>query len=146
MVWKVGDWAESRSIPFKYLTPLFNSNQFDFLILQSDPANAGWQEGYGRYAGAFSLYDFAGVIRSLDLLLCVDSMPVHLAGSQNIPVWVMLEHEADWRWMDNREDSPWYPSARLFRQPQQGDWNAVIKNISDDLIELPQKEWRKALL
>ena len=133
LVWKVGNWGESRSIHFKHLLPLFDCTSCELVILQSDPKNAGWSEGYGYYPGAFSLYDFACVIRSLDLLVCVDSMPVHVAGAQNVPVWVMLERYADWRWMEDRDDSPWYPSARLFRQPQEGDWDAIVQNVMVEL-------------
>ena len=55
-------------------------------------------------------------------MISVDSMPAHLAGALGVPVWNLLQAKADWRWMNDREDSPWYPTMRLFRQEQEGDW------------------------
>jgi hypothetical protein len=60
-------------------------------------------------------------------------MPAHLAGALNVPVWVMIQAEADWRWMEKRSDSPWYPSMKLFRQEKQGEWGSVIRRIVSDL-------------
>jgi hypothetical protein len=57
----------------------------------------------------------------------------HLAGALGSPVWILLSHIQDWRWMRTRADSPWYPSARLFRQPQIGDWDGVIARVSQQL-------------
>jgi hypothetical protein len=62
-------------------------------------------------------------------------MPAHLAGTLGLPTWVMLKHEADWRWMRDRRDSPWYPSLRLFRQCEPGDWRAVVGDLSMALDE-----------
>ena len=133
LVWKAGGWAPFRSIPFSMLAPLADIEGVQLHILQADAASAGWREGFGNHPGEFSLYDYARVIKGLDLLISVDSMPVHLAGALGIPVWTLLHAEADWRWMENREDSPWYPTMRLFRQPKPGDWHTLINNVRSAL-------------
>ena len=135
IVWKAGDWDESRCIPFHLLHSLFEQKEYTIYILQADAKQAGWQEGFGIYPGAFSLYDYARVVRGLDLIISVDSMPVHLAGALGIPVWTLLKYEADWRWMINREDSPWYPTMRLFRQAHPGDWQSVVQHVKAALDE-----------
>jgi ADP-heptose:LPS heptosyltransferase len=94
---------------------------------------SGWNEGFGIHPGEFSLYDYARVIKGLDLLITVDSMPAHLAGAMGVPVWTLLHSPADWRWMYNGMYSPWYPSMRLFRQPQTGDWQSVIRQVTAEL-------------
>jgi ADP-heptose:LPS heptosyltransferase len=80
-----------------------------------------------------NLDDFAAQIAALDLVISVDNTTVHLAGALGKPVWTLLPCVPDWRWMLNREDSPWYPTMRLFRQPSQGDWSSVIKMIGREL-------------
>ena len=138
LVWKAGDWDERRSIPFATLAPLAAVPCISLYILQADAPSAGWQEGFGDYPGDFSLFDFARVVRGLDLLITVDSMPAHLAGALGVPVWTLLHAEADWRWMENREDSPWYPTMQLFRQLQPGDWDGVIGRVAAKLKNLGQ--------
>jgi tetratricopeptide (TPR) repeat protein len=86
------------------------------------------------------LHDFgdtAALMESLDLVISVCTAPAHLAGALGRPVWVLLSHAADWRWLLEREDSPWYPSARLFRQPARGDWDAVLQRVRAELLALP---------
>jgi hypothetical protein len=140
LVWKAGDWDESRSIPFSFLRPLFEMENINFFILQGDAPTAGWQEGIGINPGTFDLCNYARAIRGLDLLISVDSMPAHLAGAQGIPVWALLKADADWRWMDDRSDTPWYPTMQLFRQSQPGDWRSVIEQVKG---ELEQRSWKK---
>ena len=72
-------------------------------------------------------------MRSLDLMVAVDSMPAHLAGALGVPVWTLLSADADWRWMERREDTPWYPTMRLFRQPSPGAWEPVIARVAAEL-------------
>ncbi|MFC1748370.1 tetratricopeptide repeat protein [Pseudomonadota bacterium] len=77
--------------------------------------------------------DTAAVIANLDLVITVDTAVAHLAGALNCPVWVMIYSGPDWRWLLEREDSPWYPSMRLFRQAPRDDWQAVINHIQESL-------------
>lgn len=74
--------------------------------------------------------DTAAAISQLDLLLCVDTSVAHIAGALGAPAWLMLPHQPDWRWLLHREDTPWYPSLRLFRQPRPGDWAEVVARIA----------------
>lgn len=78
--------------------------------------------------------DTAAVIANLDLVISVDTAVAHLAGAMGKPVWVLLPFCSDWRWLLNRDDSPWYPTMRLFRQPKRGDWQEVFMQVSDRLI------------
>jgi len=73
--------------------------------------------------------DTAAFIANLDLVIGVDTSVVHLAGAMGKPVWVLSRFDGCWRWLLNREDSPWYPTMRLFRQPSMGDWLSVIENV-----------------
>lgn len=82
------------------------------------------------------LRDFAetaAVMAKLDLVVSTDSAVAHLAGALGRPTWVLLPHSSEWRWLEGRNDSPWYPSMRLYRQPRRGDWEAVFSDISRDL-------------
>src|SRR5206468_4828966 len=72
----------------------------------------------------------AAAMCEMDLVITIDSMPAHLAGTLGRPTWVLLKHEADWRWMEQRDDTPWYPTMRLFRQPRPDDWNAVAQQVA----------------
>jgi tetratricopeptide (TPR) repeat protein len=80
--------------------------------------------------------DTAALIQHLDLVISVDTAVAHLAGALGKPVWMLLPYPPDWRWMLNREDSPWYPSMRLFRQCSPGDWEPVIAHIGKELRKL----------
>jgi hypothetical protein len=73
--------------------------------------------------------DTAAVIAQLDLVITVCTSVAHLAGALGAPVWVLLSVAADWRWLLDRDDSPWYPSARLFRQDAMGDWSGVARRV-----------------
>jgi ADP-heptose:LPS heptosyltransferase len=70
---------------------------------------------------------------SLDLIVSVDTMTAHLAGALGKPVWTLLPADCDWRWMESRSDSPWYPTMRLFRQSQAGEWRDVLDNVVAEL-------------
>jgi hypothetical protein len=78
------------------------------------------------------LDDLAGLLMNLELLVAVDTAPVHLAGALGRPVWVALAFNNDWRWMIERSDSPWYPTARLFRQREFGRWGAVFAEMASE--------------
>jgi Flp pilus assembly protein TadD len=79
--------------------------------------------------------DTAAIIESLDLVIAVDTSVAHLAGALNRPVWVLSRYGSCWRWLRARQDSPWYPSMRLFRQRELGDWEPVIEEVRQALIE-----------
>jgi tetratricopeptide (TPR) repeat protein len=79
--------------------------------------------------------DTAAFIENLDLVISVDTAAAHLAGALGKPVWTLLPFVPDWRWLLNRDDSPWYPTMRLFRQPSLGDWESVIEKVSAELQE-----------
>ena len=78
----------------------------------------------------------AAVVRQLDLVISVDTAMAHLAGALGHPAWILLPHGADPRWLRDRGDSPWYPSLRLFRQPQPGDWSTAVSKILQQLRHL----------
>jgi len=85
------------------------------------------------------LHDFAdtaALIANLDLLITVDTAVAHLAGALGKPVSMLLKFRPDWRWLLDRSDSPWYPTMRLFRQPNRGDWDTPIGQIADALASM----------
>ena len=75
------------------------------------------------------------MIQQLDLVITVDTAVAHLAGAMGKPVWILLPFKPDWRWQLNRNDSPWYPTARLFRQQKIGDWQPVLDEIHERLLQ-----------
>jgi len=79
------------------------------------------------------------MLEHLDLLIGVDTSVVHLAGALGRPVWMLTPAAPDWRWMTEREDSPWYPSLRLFRQKKLGDWTSVVARVATALRAYQQK-------
>lgn len=98
----------------------------------------------GRVSGdaitdlAEGLVDFAetaAVIANMDLIISVDTAVVHLAGALGVPIWTLLPFNPDWRWMLDRDDSPWYPSMRLFRQEKRKDWESVLERVANELAE-----------
>jgi tetratricopeptide (TPR) repeat protein len=128
----------NRSIAFDRLSPLL-SEAADWIALQNEvrPSDAAAFRACGRvrFLGE-ELNDFAdtaALVELMDLVISVDTSLAHLAGAAGKPVWVMLPFSPDWRWLLNRSDSPWYPTARLFRQPQIGDWTSVISDVGGAL-------------
>lgn len=81
--------------------------------------------------GAF--VDTAAIKRQLDVVVSADTSIPHLAGALGVPTWVMLSHVAEWRWLTDRSDSPWYPSMRLFRQPARDDWPGAFAQAAEVL-------------
>ncbi len=128
----------NRSIELAKLLPL---TDFDatFVSLQKDlrPGDEDLLRqhpnilGYGTSLN--DLADAAALVSCLDLVITVDTCLAHVAGALGKPVFILLPHTPDWRWMLDRDDSPWYPTARLFRQPQPGAWDAVITEVASAL-------------
>jgi ADP-heptose:LPS heptosyltransferase len=86
--------------------------------------------------GSDAFIDTAAVMSSLDLIITSDTAIAHLAGALGRPAWVALRYVPDWRWLLDRDDSPWYPTLRLFRQPQRDDWTSVFAKIERELRAL----------
>jgi tetratricopeptide (TPR) repeat protein len=128
-----------RSLRLRQLAPLAEVTGVSLFSLQvgagSDQlATAGLPIiDLGSRFNPASLADLAAVLVNLDLLISVDTAPVHLAGALGVPVWVALPLAPDWRWLLDREDSPWYPTARLFRQQEFGNWDSVIDRMVVEL-------------
>jgi tetratricopeptide (TPR) repeat protein len=126
-----------RSIPFEALGLLGNVRDVCWVSLQKGPAAASPRpaglELLDITAELNDLADTAAMIASLDLVIAVDTAVAHLAGAMGKQVWLLLPFAPDWRWLLGREDSPWYPTMRLFRQPRPGDWNAVVKKVAGEL-------------
>ena len=89
---------------------------------------------FGRELTDF--YETAALVSLMDLVISVDTSVAHLAGALGKKVWILLPFAPDWRWLADQEDSPWYPSARLFRQPRHGDWDTVIEKVKSELQSL----------
>jgi Glycosyltransferase family 9 (heptosyltransferase) len=83
--------------------------------------------------GAADLEDTARIIDGLELVIAVDTAVGHLAGAMGKPCWLMVAHRADWRWLTGRDDTPWYPNHRLYRQSEPGDWRQVVDRVKADL-------------
>ena len=77
--------------------------------------------------------DTAAIVANLDLVISIDTAVAHLAGALGKPVWILLNKGCDWRWFEDREDSPWYPTARLFRQTTAGEWQDVVDRVEREL-------------
>ena len=145
LVWAGGAWRgdatlaamdRSRSIPLAELAPLAGPC---FVSLQvgrgADPPPPGmvvhdWTGSIGDFA------DTAALIENLDLTIGVDTAVVHLAGAMGKPVWLLNRFDTDWRWFLDRDDSPWYPSLRQFRQTVPGEWGPAIARVAEALREI----------
>ena len=133
---------QRRNMPLAALAPILQED-FEFVSLQKgEPAeaelDAGRAQGFARVREfAAYLTDFnqtAGLIEQLDLVISVDTSTAHLAGALGKPVWILNRFDSCWRWLTERNDSPWYPNARLYRQPSPGDWPAVVRQVGADLV------------
>jgi ADP-heptose:LPS heptosyltransferase len=98
-------------------------------------------------SGSQAFLDAAAVMTSLDLVVTCDTSIAHLAGALGRPVWVALKRDSEWRWLRGRDDSPWYPTMRLFRQETAGDWAGVFAAMAAALREARRRpaETRDAL-
>jgi tetratricopeptide (TPR) repeat protein len=126
----------ARSLRLKTLLPLLRAVDATWVSLQKGEAAeqlADLPDDVFVWDGSSQdrdLADTAAILAGLDLVVTTDTCIAHLAGAMDKPVWILLPHLADWRWMQERETTPWYPSARLFRQRAPGDWAEVIQRVS----------------
>jgi tetratricopeptide (TPR) repeat protein len=129
----------NRSIALAQLMPLLSLPRVDFVSLQrdyrdTDLAALAVAPNLRRLdADLADFGDTAAVIDNLDLVITVDTAVAHLAGALGKPVWILVPAIQDWRWLLRRDDSPWYPTARLFRQPEIGNWDGAIAKLTRDL-------------
>ncbi len=129
----------NRPIPLGLMSAILKTPGLSFVALQKE-LREGDATLLQSYPGVTNLgpeledfSDTAAIVSLLDLVISVDTSVAHLAGALGKPVWILLQYAADWRWLLDRHDSPWYPSARLFRQPKLGDWESVIPRVHDAL-------------
>jgi len=124
----------NRSMPLESLSAILGTNA-DWVCLQKEISEADLaalrQDGrmtfFGDELSDFS--DTAALVDLMDLVITIDTSVAHLAGAMGKPTWIMLPYNADWRWLRNRSDSPWYPAVRLFRQETIGDWSGLIDQV-----------------
>jgi len=131
-------FMRSRDVPLGALMAL-RVPRAEFFSLQKERDAAQRSFGAGLIDWSAELHDFedtAALIESLDVVVSVDTAVAHLAGALGKLVWVLLPHDADWRWLRGRDDCPWYPTARLYRQEKPGDWEPVIARVAVDLARI----------
>lgn len=123
---------------FEVLEPLWEARA-DFICLQKEIRESD-AEAVKRcsilqvYATQLTNFaETAALVSLLDVVICVDTAVAHLAGALGIEFWLMLPKVPDWRWMTERQDSPWYSTARLFRQSERGDWASVVLQVRQEL-------------
>jgi tetratricopeptide (TPR) repeat protein len=125
-----------RSIAADLLTPLMDIGGIQFYSLQKDGPGASKELGLiDLMDECRDFVDTAALICNLDLVISVDTSVAHLAGALGKPVWLLNRFDGCWRWLQDREDSPWYPTMRLFRQPSPSDWQSVILRVRRELIK-----------
>jgi tetratricopeptide (TPR) repeat protein len=146
VAWRGNPVPAQRSIALDALQPIFETSQAQFVTLQKGLTAEERAILKGRANVTVldeelaSFDDTAAVVAGLDLMITIDSAVAHLAGALARPTWVLLKLGSDWRWMSDREDTPWYPTARLFRQAVLGDWGPVVRRVCDELAHLPGKQ------
>ncbi len=145
IVWHGSDFDAARSLPFDLLrTTLLRHHGVEWWSLQPPALNApwlalcaehGWRDRtfYTSSGEGAGIADMAAFASELDLVVTIDTLAAHIAGSLGVPTWLLLKHDADWRWMLDRDDSPWYPGMTLFRQAVPGDWSGVLDRACDAL-------------
>jgi tetratricopeptide (TPR) repeat protein len=129
----------NRSIPLVRLQPLLQRVDCEFHVAQPliSPAERALLDGLPHLtdhsAALDDFADTAALLSLMDLVISVDTAVAHLAGALARPTWLLLPFSAEWRWLTERTDSPWYPTLRLFRQPTTGDWNSVVAAVTREL-------------
>ena len=143
IVWKSGTGmktAELRSLSMQRIAPLLNQPGCVWFSLQKepDPDKAPWVASGKLIDWAAEFSDFAetaALAMNLDLIISVDTSVAHLAGGLGLPTWLFNRYASEWRWLRGREDSPWYPTMRIFTQRTAGDWDEVVKRMASALID-----------
>jgi hypothetical protein len=136
LVWASSMWNPARCIRLAELEPVLQCEGCAFYSFQRGLE----REQMSNYAlhdtslHSPEIVDTAADLLNMELLITVDTMAAHLAGALGKPVWTLLPYEADWRWMLDREDTPWYPTMRLFRQEIQGEWGPVVSRLARELL------------
>ncbi len=137
LAWASGVWKPERSIPISSFSFLRDMPEVAVVGLQRGPATNELPGDAPEFIDTdwanTSVTDTAAAMANLDLIIAPDTMVAHLAGALGKPVWTLLHFHADWRWMADREDSPWYPTMRLFRQRVDGDWADVVGRVEAEL-------------
>jgi hypothetical protein len=134
IVWRSGDWDERRNVPFALMESLADVGGVKLFSLQRDPDQ--FSDRITMLDGVDDPLKTAQLMRAMDLVITIDSMPAHLVGALGVPAWTLLPTDADWRWMEDRDDSPWYPAMRLFRQQRPGHWASVIERVRGALATI----------
>lgn len=132
LVWASGTFNPARSIPLENLSVLFDMPASFFSFQAGEDRfdlDLRTAQVTDLYAEGQSVLETAIHLNTMDLLITVDTMTAHLAGAMGLNVWTLLPYACDWRWMLQRQDSPWYPTMRLFRQPAPGDWKGVVGDV-----------------
>lgn len=130
---------QQRSCPLSMFSRLFSTPGITFYSLQvgHNAADITQLEGEHQVQDlSHQINDFtdtAALVAQMDLVISVDTAVAHLAGALGKPVWLLLSSPHEWRWLKNREDSPWYPTMRLFRQSQSPDWEEVLERVAHAL-------------
>ena len=137
-----------RSCEIKFFAKLLQIENTSWFSLQkkndlSELKNYPQIQNLSEYLGDFA--DTAAAILQMDLIITIDTSVAHLAGALGKPTWVALSFKTDWRWMLKREDCLWYPSMRLFRQPEQDDWENIFSKMYDELDALVKGEKEKLI-
>jgi ADP-heptose:LPS heptosyltransferase len=138
-LWEGGEWNLARNVPLGELEVLLENPAVEFYSFQRGPGRAELlSHRLGRRIRDLSgesphVVHFAADLLNMDLLITVDTMAAHLAGALGKAVWVLLPYEADWRWMLDRCDTPWYPTMRLFRQRVRQDWRWPVQQVIEEL-------------
>jgi hypothetical protein len=139
LVWQAGDWDSCRSIPAPLLSALTRVSGIRLFSLQRGWARDGAAHIPAQDIGCDDIERTASTLRQLDLLITVDTFIAHFAGALGVPVWLLLHSQSDWRWMEGRTDTPWYPTMRLFRQTRPGDWTSVVNVVAEAL----SRQWSR---
>jgi Tfp pilus assembly protein PilF len=132
-----------RSIRPDLIARLADVPEVQLISLQKGGALGGWRPAHDWTEELSDFADTAALIDTLDLVIGVDTAVVHLAGALGKPVWLLNRYDTCWRWQRGRDDSPWYPTLRQFRQKTPGDWDDVLATVAQELAALAEKQWAR---